>query len=469
MLKKLNRTTTPNVIRPVKILQFGEGNFLRAFVDWIVDILNEKTDFNGSVEIIQPINKGMADMVNKQDGLYHVVLKGVQQRKVFSDTRLVTCVSKAINPYEDFESYLTTAENPDLKFIVSNTTEAGIAFHASDSSPATLDESFPGKLTQLLFHRFKFFNGNKEKGLTFLPCELIERNGDTLKEIVLRYAGLWKLPEDFKHWITSYNQFCNTLVDRIVPGFPKETIHEIQHALGYEDNLVVQAEPFHLWVIEGPESLQHQFPANKAGLQVKFVKDLTPYRTRKVRILNGAHTALVPVAYLAGIRTVKDSIDDKNIGTYTRNVIFNEIIPTLDLPADELAQFANDVIERFQNPFIKHELLSIALNSISKFNVRLLPSVLEFKKRTGKLPVDLLYSLAALIRFYKGEWHGDTIPLNDSSEVLNFFKIAWQEQDVQRVVQKVLSNESFWGQDLTQVDGLTDQVVASLKQIEKTN
>ncbi len=467
MLKKLNRTTTPTPIRPVKILQFGEGNFLRAFMDWIVDILNEKTDFNGAIEIIQPIDKGMAHMINKQDGLYHVVLKGVQQGNVFSETRLVSCVSEAINPYENFERYLTTAENPDLKFIVSNTTESGIAFNASNSNPATLDESFPGKLTQLLFHRFKFFKGDKEKGLTFLPCELIENNGDTLKETILRYAGLWKLPEDFKHWISSYNQFCNTLVDRIVPGFPKETINEIQQSVGYEDNLVVQAEPFHLWVIEGPESLQEQFPAAKAGLQVKFVKDLTPYRTRKVRILNGAHTTLVPVAYLAGIRTVKDSIDDKSIGTYIRNVIFNEIIPTLDLPADELTQFANDVMERFQNPFIKHELLSIALNSISKFKVRVLPSVLEFKKRTGKLPVDLLYSLAALIRFYKGDWHGEVIPLNDSPEVLNFFKITWQEHEVQKVVQKILSNESFWGQDLTQIDGLADQVTRSLKQIEK--
>jgi len=466
MLKKLNRTTTPTAIRPIKIVQFGEGNFLRAFVDWIVDVLNEKTDFNGAVEIIQPIKMGMAQMVNKQDGLYHVILKGVQQGKVFSETRLVTSVLKAINPYEDFESYLTTAENPDLKFIVSNTTEAGITFHASDLNPATLDESFPGKLTQLLFHRFKFFNGDKEKGLTFLPCELIENNGDTLKETILRYAGLWRLPEDFKLWITSYNQFCNTLVDRIVPGFPKETIHEIQQSIGYDDNMVVQAEPFHLWVIEGPENLQQEFPANKAGLQVKFVKDLTPYRTRKVRILNGAHTTLVPVAYLAGIRTVKDSIDDKNIGTYIRNVIFNEIIPTLDLPADELAQFANDVIERFQNPFIKHELLSIALNSISKFKVRVLPSVLEFKKRTGKLPLDLLYSLAALIRFYKGEWHGDVIPLNDSPEILNFFKVAWQEPDLQEVVHKVLSNESFWDQDLTRIDGLADEVTRSLKQIE---
>jgi tagaturonate reductase len=467
MLKKLNRTTAAAPARPVKILQFGEGNFLRAFVDWIVDILNEKTNFNGAVQVIQPIDKGLAHLINKQDGLYHVLLKGVQQGNVFSEIRLITSVINVINPYEDFENFLKTAENEDLKFIISNTTEAGITFHASESHPSTLDDSFPGKLTQLLFHRFKFFNGAKDKGLIFFPCELIESNGDTLKETILRYASLWKLPSDFKNWITSCNEFCNTLVDRIVPGFPKDTIHEIQNSLGYEDNLVVQAEPFHLWVIEAPETVKQAFPASDAGLQVKFVTDLTPYRTRKVRILNGAHTSLVPVAYLAGLRTVKDSIDDDNIGVYIRNVIFNEIIPTLDLPADELVQFADDVIERFQNPFIRHELLSIALNSISKFKVRVLPSILEFQKRTGKLPVDLLYSLAALIRFYKGEWRGELIPLNDSPEVLSFFKTAWQENDVQQAVQKVLSNASFWDQDLTQIAGFADQVTRSLEQIER--
>jgi len=467
MLKKLNRkNASAEKSRPVKILQFGEGNFLRAFVDWMVDILNEKTDFNAAIEIVQPIAKGMANEVNAQDGLYHVALKGIQQGKIFSETRLVTCVSKAINPYEDFSTFLKSAENPDLKFIVSNTTESGITFNSSDSNPTALADTFPGKVTQLLFHRFKFFNGDNKKGLILLPCELIERNGNALQKAILDYATLWKLPPGFIQWIESANIFCNTLVDRIVPGFPRDTIQEIQTSIGYEDNLVVQAEPFHLWVIEGPAAVQQQIPTAKAGLDVKFVTDLTPYRTQKVRILNGAHTTLVPVAYLAGFRTVRESIDDAAIGTFIRNTIANEIIPTLDLPADELKKFADDVIERFQNPFIKHELLSIALNSISKYKVRVLPSVLEYHKRTGKLPANLLYALAALIRFYKGEWQGSVIPLNDSPEVLNFFKMAWESQNTDDVAQRVLANEFFWGQDLNKIKGLSEVVAKALKQIE---
>jgi len=468
MLKKLNRKTAQSdKIRPIRILQFGEGNFLRAFADWMVDILNEKTNFNGAIEIVQPINNGLAHALSAQDGLYHVLLKGIQQGKTFSETRLITSVVKAVNPYEGFEVFLKSAENPDLRFIISNTTEAGIAFFAADSNPGALAESFPGKLTQLLFHRFKFFNGSRDKGLILLPCELIEKNGETLKKAVLDYAELWKLPSNFSAWVKDANIFCNTLVDRIVPGFPKDTIGEIHNSLGYEDNLVVQAEPFHLWVIEGPKAVEQELPAKVAGLDVKFVDDLTPYRTRKVRILNGAHTVLVPVAYLMGFRTVRESIDDSYIGAFVRNTVFNEIIPTLDLPASELNQFANDVIERFQNPFIKHELLSIALNSISKYKVRVLPSVLEYKKRTGRLPENLLYSLAALIRFYKGEWRGDNIPLNDSPDILEFFKAAWKNDIADEVVRKVLSNESFWGQNLTLVDGLASQVTDALRKLEE--
>ena len=466
MLQKLNRKTA-NVPRthPVKVLQFGEGNFLRAFVDWMVDILNEKTDFNGAVEIIQPLEKGMAEVLKIQDGLFHVMLKGLQHGQVYSNIRMVTCVSNAINPYDDFKAFLATGENPDLKFLVSNTTEAGIAFDPADARPLLLSQSFPGKVTQLLYHRFQFFTGDLTKGLYFLPCELIEKNGDQLKETILKYAEDWKLPSDFAKWVTSANVFCNTLVDRIVPGFPRETIAEIQESIGYEDNLVVQAEPFHLWVIESPVEIRKHFPADQAGLDVKFVSDLTPYRTRKVRILNGAHTALVPVAYLAGFRTVMDSVNDEAIGTYIRKVIFDEIIPTLDLPADELKQFANDVIERFKNPFIKHELLSIALNSISKFKVRVLPSLLEYYKRKGVLPENMINSLAALLRFYKGEWNGAAIPLNDSKDVLDFFKSTWENDD--GIAKKVLEQKSFWGQDLTQITGLSEQLESALIQTEK--
>ena len=323
MLKKLNRKTAyADQTRPIKILQFGEGNFLRAFVDWMVDILNEKTNFNGAIQVVQPIKNGMAGALNEQEGLYHVVLKGIQQNEIVSETRLITSVYKAINPYESFEAFVKSAENPDLRFIVSNTTEAGITFNAADSNPQVLAESFPGKLTQLLFHRFNFFKGDSRKGLILLPCELIEKNGENLRKAILDYATLWKLPQEFTSWIKEANVFCNTLVDRIVPGFPKDTIQEIQNTSGYQDNLVVQAEPFHLWVIEGPPNVQKEFPTDAAGLEVKFVDDLTPYRIRKVRILNGAHTVLVPVAYLKGFTTVRESIDDDYIGTFTRNAIF---------------------------------------------------------------------------------------------------------------------------------------------------
>jgi tagaturonate reductase len=470
MIKKLNGTTASyKPSRPIKVLQFGEGNFLRAFVDWIVDILNEKTDFNGDVQIVQPINKGMVNALNEQNNLYHVALKGIQQGKIFSETRLVTCVASSVNPYENFKGFLSAAENPELQFVISNTTEAGISFDPKDLDSSILANSFPGKLTQLLYHRFNYFNGDSKKGFTFLPCELIEKNGDNLKTTILKYAEIWALPPKFSTWINRSNIFCNTLVDRIVPGFPKDTILETQASLGYEDNLVVQAEPFHLWVIEGPASIGQQLPTEQANLEVKFVSDLSPYRTRKVRILNGAHTALVPVAYLAGLRTVKESVDNPSIGTYIRNTIFEEIIPTLDLPETELQQFAADVIERFQNPFIKHELLSIALNSISKYKVRVLPSVLEYKARKGSLPKNLLHSLAALIRFYKGEWQGNSIPLNDSEDVLTFFKTTWQAGDVNVVVEKVLANEEFWGQNLNHIDGVHKTVVSALVEIEKQN
>ncbi|WP_114778754.1 tagaturonate reductase [Botryobacter ruber] len=468
-MKQLNRETANlPASRPVKVLQFGEGNFLRGFVDWIIDILNEQTDFNGNVEIVQPLSQGIVHMLNEQDGLYHVLLEGLQGGKPTRESRLISCVSGALNPYDDYQAYLQRGENPDLQFIISNTTEAGIAFDEADRNMDTLPNSFPGKLTALLYHRFKHFNGAADKGLAMIPCELIEKNGENLKKTVLQFAAHWNLPSEFTAWINNSNSFCNTLVDRIVPGYPRDTIKEIQEELGYEDKLVVKAEPFHLWVIEAPEAVRAAFPTEKAGLQVLFAPDLTPYRTRKVRILNGAHTTLVPVAYLHGLRTVRESVEDEKVGKFLREAIFEEIIPTLDLSKEELEQFANDVIERFQNPYIRHELLSIALNSVSKYKVRVLPSVLEYHKRKGQLPERLLHSLAALILFYKGEWNGEQIPLNDTPEVLSFFQNAWEKEAEQEVVKTVLANEDFWGTDLTKIDGFTEKVTEQLQQLQNT-
>lgn len=470
MLKKLNRlSANRNEFRPVKVLQFGDGNFLRGFADWVIDILNEQTDFNGNVQIVRPQRKSQSEIKDNQDGLYHVALNGLQNGKLVAETRLISCVSSYINPYLELDLFLKAAENPDLLFIISNTTESGIVFNGDNLDPNVVHENFPAKVTMLLYHRFRFFQGDPAKGLIFVPCELIEKNGDALKTVVLEYSRLWKLNPEFDQWLNEHNTFCNSLVDRIVTGFPKDSINEIQNRIGYEDNHVVSAEPFHLWVIEAPEKVQAQFPAGKAGLSVRFVKDLTPYRTSKVRILNGAHTAMVPVAYLKGLRTVKESVDHSTTGEFIREAIFEEIIPTLDLPVEELDQFAKDVLERFQNPFIRHELKSIALNSISKFKVRVLPTILEYHKRKRKFPQRLVYSFAALIRFYKGEWKGEQIQLNDTPQVITFFDDVWKKSDIKEIIHDVLSNTTFWEQDLTKVDGLFESIVTAMHQLEIDN
>jgi tagaturonate reductase len=459
-LKPLNRqhTNTP-LTAPVKVLQFGEGNFLRAFTDWVIDILNEKTGFNGAIQIVQPLPQGMGKMINEQEGLYHVVLNGIQNGKSFREIRLIRSVKGVINPFEHPDEYYKQAENPDLKFVVSNTTEAGIVFTENDHDFKTLPESFPGKVTALLYHRFLHFNGASDKGLILMPCELIEKNGHALKQCILQYIQHWSLPLAFRAWVEDHNVFCNTLVDRIVPGYPKDSIEAIQKEIGYLDKVVVMAEPFHLWVIEAPAAVAEAFPAGKTDLQVRFVDDLTPYRTRKVRILNGAHTAMVPVAYLKGLRTVQEAVESPDTGVYVRNLIFNEIIPTLDLPKEELEKFAADVLERFQNPFIRHELISIALNSISKYKVRVLPSLLEYYHRKKTLPTLLIQALAKLILFYKGEYQGERIALNDSPEILTFFSKAWQSNSLEHVVSQTLGNIDFWGQDLGKIPGLKEQLI----------
>ena len=466
MLKKLNRETAGiKQNYPIKVLQFGDGNFMRGFMDWMVDVMNEKAAFNGAVQIIRPLRKGKEEKQFAQNGLYHVAQRGISNGKTISEIRLITCVTSAINPYADMGLFLQTAENPELQFVFSNTTEAGITFNQNDKSPDILAESFPGKVTQLLYHRFIYFKKVVDKGLVFIPCELIEKNGATLRKLILEYITQWNLPDDFKEWVNQHNTFCDTLVDRIVPGFPKDSIHEIEQTTGYEDSGVLMAEPYYLLVIEAPQHVQQIFPTRQAELNVNFVKDITPYRVRKVRILNGAHTTLVPVAYLHGCRTVLESVNDPTIGEFIRKAIYEEIIPTLDLSVDELTQFASDVFDRFNNPFIKHELISISLNSISKFKVRVLPSILEYQKRTGNLPERLLQSLAALIVFYQGNWHGETIPLNDSPEVLSFFRNAWQNNEPEEAVSKTLSNTSFWDLDLTKITGLQDLVLAHVKKL----
>lgn len=426
-MKKLNSSTAHKTSRPERVIQFGEGNFLRAFVDWIISNMNEKTDFNGNVVVVQPIEKGMVDLLNSQDGLYHVNLQGLENGKNINSYRMIDVISRGLNPYSEFEKFLSLAEQPEIRFVISNTTEAGIAFDPQcrlEDQPAS---SYPGKLTQLLYHRFKHFNGDMTKGLIIFPCELIFLNGHKLKETILQYIDLWELGNDFKQWFENACGVYATLVDRIVPGFPKKDIEAIKNQLGYDDNLVVQGEAFHLWVIEAPESVAEEFPASRAGLNVLFVPSEKPYHERKVTLLNGPHTVLSPVAFLSGINIVRDACQHAVIGKYIHRVMYDELMETLDLPKEELLRFADAVMERFTNPYVDHQLTSIMLNSFSKFATRDLPGLKTYLARKKQLPEGLILGLAAIITYYKGGVRPDGVSYTpqDTPEVLNESFMGW--------------------------------------------
>jgi len=463
-MQKLNRNTVElKASYPVKVAQFGEGNFLRAFVDWIIDNLNEKGSFNGSVTLIQPIEYGLTDLINKQEGLYHVFIKGLVNNELVEDIRLVQSVNKCINPYADFSAFEQLATEESLEYIVSNTTEAGIQFIDEQLDFNNIAQSYPGKLTQLLFKRFQYFNGDVDKGLSILPVELINNNAGELKNCILQYAEAWVLGDDFVQWVEDANTFHNTLVDRIVTGYPKDNIGEYQEKIGYEDNLVVTAEYYHLWVIEGKGNKKLEQIFNNSGLNVLLVDNLQSYRTRKVRVLNGAHTSMVPMGLLNGNKTVQQTVEETFTKDFVQQAIFKEICPVLDFPEKEIAEYAHEIINRFKNPAIIHKLSSIALNSISKFKVRVLPSILDYHKKFDKLPANLVFAFAALIRFYKG----DGMPINDDKATTEYLANLWKTENINDLVRKVLQNKDFWTEDLTEISGLLDALSKAVGLIEE--
>lgn len=477
-MKSLNKRTAPKSCAPERIIQFGEGNFLRCFVDWIIYRMNRKTDFNSSVVIVQPIEKGMVDWLNGQDCLYHVNLQGrLNGEKVNSLTR-IDCVSRALNPYTQNAAFMALAEQPEIRFVISNTTEAGIAFDDSCKFTDAPASSYPGKLTQLLFHRYKTFNGAKDKGLIIMPCELIFLNGHHLKDCIFKYIELWKEDfgndyDGFKNWFTNYCYVCATLVDRIVPGFPRKEIAEIQEKICYRDNLVVQGEAFHLWVIEKPgnmsiDELKAEFPAEKAGLHVLIAESEKPYHERKVTLLNGPHTVLSPVAYLSGINIVRDACNHEIVGKFIHKVQFEELMQTLNLPMDELEKFAGDVLERFNNPYVDHQVTSIMLNSFPKYETRDLPGLKTYLQRKGELPQGLVFGLAAIITYYKGGTRADGAEIipNDAPEIMQLLKDLWATNDTQKVAEGVLAAQNIWHEDLNLIPGLTELVKADLDKIQ---
>ena len=468
-MEKLNRTTAPQAKKYTeKIIQFGEGNFLRAFIEWIIWKTNQKTDFNGSVVVVQPIEKGMVGWLNEQDGLYHLNLQGLQNGQPVDSVDLIDVVSRGLNPYEDFDAYLKLAEQPEIRFVISNTTEAGIAFDPACKFTDKPASSYPGKLTQLLYHRFDYFSGDMSRGLILFPCELIFENGKHLKECILQYIDLWQLGEDFRNWFLNACGVYSTLVDRIVPGYPRDTAEQLCERVGYKDNLLDKAEIFHLWVIEAPKEIAAEFPADQAGLNVLFVPSEAPYHERKVTLLNGPHTVLSPVGYLSGLNTVKECCEDELVGPFVRRVMYEELLPTLNLPKEELVKFADDVMERFRNPFVKHFVTSIMLNSFPKFKTRDLPGLKTYLERMGELPKGIVLGLAAICTYYKGGKRGDDeIVPNDDPKILELLQKLWATGDIATVARGVLADEFIWGEDLNQIPGLTSLLTTDLTMIHQ--
>ncbi len=473
-MERLTASIAPAANRPVKVLQFGEGNFLRAFVDYFIDIANEKTDFNGSVVLVKPITFGSLDMFHEQDCRYTVMLRGLVDGEAVEQSRLVTSVSDAGDDYGEYDKYAAYAKCETLRFIVSNTTEAGIVLKEDDDFNACPPVSFPAKLCKFLYERAVHFDYAEDKGLVMLPVELIDDNGIMLKKCVKALAKIWNLGEKFEQWLDTACVFTSTLVDRIVTGYPRDEVQSIWEKLGYEDRIVVTAEPFGLWVIESDKDISAELPLPSSGLPVIYTDNQKPYKQRKVRILNGAHTSFVPAAFQCGHDIVLQAMNDELILNFMQKTLYDEVIPTLALPKEDLFAFAEAVTGRFKNPFIKHALLSICLNSVSKWRARCMPSLLGYVEKTGELPARLTFSLASLMSLYRGGQLVDgklqckrgeeTYTLQDDASVLEFFASTGDMCPCQQV-KEFLSNEDFFGPELCKVPGLIESVTESLKAI----
>lgn len=455
---QLNAQNYDKPKRPIKIMQFGEGNFLRAFVEWILQDLNDKHAIDSDVVVVQPMPFGRVENLREQDGLYTVCLEGLVDGKEVKTRQIIDLLGDFINPFTDYEGFLKYGESPDLEVIISNTTEAGIAFDETDTDQSVCPKSFPGKLLALLKRRYDFYNGDYDKGLNIVPCELIDNNGTELKKILLKLSKLIYNDDKFEAWLDKANHYTDTLVDRIVPGFPKDTVREIYEETGFIDNNVVKAEAFHLWVLKDEPSVHKALPADKTGLNVLFVPDIKPYKERKVKLLNGTHTGMVPVAYMCGIDTVRESVTDKDVRRFVKSLTYDTIAPTVKLPLQESIRFADSVLERFENPYIRHELMSIALNSTTKFRTRLLGTYADYVEKFGKVPTDILFSFSAMTVFYRGKRGDEEIKLNDNPEYLEFWKNVWAQADYEKIAKTALSAKDIW-----QIELDTDENVRLVK------
>lgn len=472
---------------PIKALQIGEGNFLRGFADWMLHAATGRGVFEGGVAVTQPrpTGKPHMDQLKAQQGVYTLLVRGIRDGRRVEERETISILTRMIDPYEEWEDYLAIAEGPELAFVISNTTEAGLAYQPSEWRPGEPVLSFPGKLTAFLYRRYETFAGDPAKGLVHLPCELLDRNGERLLETVLKHADDWGLPEPFKAWVREANRFLNTLVDRIVTGYPGDEADALFAEWGYADPMLTTAEPYYFWAIQGDAELEKRLPLAGAGLNVRWVDDLAPYQLRKVRILNGTHTMMATIGLANGVREVREALEHPALGPKFMQGLFDEIVPGLPLDRGEMIAYANETLERFRNPFIKHKLSDIAMNSLSKWKVRLLPTLKAHYARTGAAPAALTESLASLLRLYRHERvageppqsrlpDGAAFPLRDDPALLARIAEVWApyyrdgEASIAGCVRGILSLTAIWEEDLTAYPGLADAVTAHLVRGEET-
>lgn len=470
--------------KEIKVLQIGEGNFLRGFFDWMIYECNKKELFNGGIAVTQPRPSGKAKIeeLKRQDGLYTLMTRGLQNGQQVDTKEIISVFTEAIDPYSEWSKFMALAEIPTLEFVVSNTTEAGLTYQESAFTEGVPIVSFPGKLTAFLYRRFQHFQGDASKGLIMLPCELLARNGDTLKECILRHSQDWKLPASFIDWLEKHNLFLNSLVDRIVPGYPTTEAEKWFAEWGYRDAMLNVAEPYHLWVIEADPALDERLPLQKAGLNVHWVEDLTPFQVRKVRILNGLHTLMTPMALLHGLEEVRETVEHPEFGAFIQETMEREIVPSLVYDVKMTMAYAETVMERFKNPFLRHRLADIALNSISKFKVRLLPSLLSYTSKQDLLPGRIVKAFAHLLRFYRVKkvddqfvgyrFDGTAYQVKDDPEILAFFAEQWEsftadQTSLQELMKNILANPVLWGEDLSRYPGLAERLCDEMKEMEE--
>ena len=469
-VKALNGQSVERVARPIKILQFGEGNFLRAFVDWQVDIANEMGVMDAGIAICKPRpnrsqTKGIIEILKEQDCLYHTYLEGIKEKKPMKEVRLIKSVQCAINPYEEYEAYERIILSPELKIVISNTTEAGIRYEEGDDLTACPPRSYPAKVTALLYKRFKHYGGDPTKGLCVICCELIEDNGSTLREYVLRHAAYNGLEQEFVEWVEQHCSFCDTLVDRIVPGFPSDSIGEIKEELGFDDNLVVKGELYHLWAIGGSDykRVMELLPLDKAGLNVIFMPSIKQFRDKKVRILNGSHTGMVTMALMMGCESVMEAFNTPAIEKFVNDMVAEEVIPMIDEDQAELKEFAASILERFYNPYIKHLLKSISLNSLSKWEARNYPTVKDNWFKAGRVAEHEAMTFATLLAYYSPK---SGFEPDDVAEFVAYIRNNWDSENLEETVSKIVKESGIFTVDFSEVMGFVPAVAKYLKDIE---